>query len=120
MNSRTLPIALTIIGWMLVAGGSITLLMTPVSWYHFELWRSIALVVSKLGSIVAGFGLLRARRYGAYLYRFVVAAMTALCYLLPPDIPGVEKYFTPASIAMTTAVPVVISAVLIKNWKALN
>lgn len=120
MNSRTVPIALTIIGWMLIAGGSVKLLMTPVSWCHFELWRSIALVVSKFGSIVAGYGLLRARRCGAYLYWFFAAAMSALFYIVPPDIPGVERYFTPASIAMAAGVPLLISAVLIKNWKALK
>ena len=120
MSHPQVPISIKLIGWILIVGAIWTLGMTAWSWAHFDLWRSAALSILKGIGLVAGLALTRGLRFGAYLYWISVIATTAIFYIAPPRLPGIELYFSFPAVTIALLAPAIITSFILLNWHRLR
>lgn len=114
------PKIILIIGWILLIGMTGKLAMTPFSWSHFELWRSIVLTLLKCTGLASAIFLIRGTKLGAYLYWVTTVLTTSIFYLYPPPLEGIERYFSPVAISLALLIPIVVTVILIRSWSKLK
>ncbi|WP_146462318.1 hypothetical protein [Rubripirellula tenax] len=114
------PVSITILAWFLIIGGTLFLLMKPLTWSEFTLERNLWNTFSKGASLVCGIGLLAMRRWAVVLYFGLFALNCVLIYTWPPNETVLEHYSRPGPIAMMMIVPVIIAAITFPRWNAMR
>jgi hypothetical protein len=117
---RDIPKIIKFIAWLWIIGGLWKLSMSYSSWPEFELWRNIFLFFVKSSALLSGILLLKGYKEAAFLYFTITIINTIIFYSFPPNIKGIEVYFTLPAIAGSIAVPLIFAGVITYYWKSLT
>ncbi len=74
----------------------------------------------KIGALMSGVLLLKGYCQAAILYLFVTIINSVVFYSNPPELAGIERYFTPWAIGVAIVVPVIFITIIAFNWKFLK
>lgn len=119
-NREALPKVIKIIAWLWIAGAILKLFGTYFSWYTFEMWRNTFLILVKLLALFSGILLLKGLKVGAIIYFIATVINTVVFYVKPPDIEGIEIYFSPTAIVTALIIPIVFLSIIACYWKRLR
>lgn len=115
-----LSLWLKAIAWLWIAGGVVKLGLTVYSWAEYELWRSVFLLGVKVSMVISGLLLLRGLKWGPVIYFTVLLLNNVVFYSHPPQVVGVEKYFTTQAIGAAIVIPLIIMTVVTFGWNRLR
>ena len=110
------PRTITVIAWILIAGGLVFLAMKPFTWQEFSLERNIWNCAVKFTAVVCGIGLLGMRRWAVVVYLGLFALSVVLIYAWPQNEAVIEQYSNPSTVALMFVVPAVFSAIILPHW----
>lgn len=110
------PRTITVIAWILIAGGLVFLAMKPFTWQEFSLERNIWNCAVKFTAVVCGIGLLGMRRWAVVVYLGLFALSVVLIYAWPQSEAVTEQYSKLSTIALMFVVPAVFSAIILPHW----
>ena len=114
------PVSITLLGWILILGGAMFLLMIPLTWSEVSLQRNLWNTFSKVGSLACGVGLLGMRRWAVVFYFALFSLSTVLLYAWPPNRWVLEQYSQPSNITIMVIVPAVVAAITLPRWNTMR
>ncbi len=119
-NKIPVPLALKVLGWLLLIGGLLIFAKILFLGGDFSSGRSVWNLISKGATALAGLGILRMKRWAIYLYFSCYFINATLIFLWPPSPEIFELYTQPASLTIMVAIPLIIAVIVGIYWRKLT
>jgi hypothetical protein len=118
-DSNKRPIALSILGYILIIGGVLFVLKIAFKG-SFSAERNIVNLILKGMSIIVGIGYLKMRKWAFYLWIFGYITGIILLFVWPPSEEVLRIYTSGKSIIIMLIVPTIVVILTLNYWGKLK